>query len=196
MERGDQDPETNTGLSYTGGVSYNFDFSDGTRIAPKAATIEIASPEAGNTIDTLTRITAITIGRETGITLNTIVIPEGGLAVTGAPAAPAITLDPAIVPVKAATDTAEHSVTVTGANFADTAPATLTAVDATDSAVDLNDGASVTVIADNITNGAFTQVVTFAPQTSAAKITITAAQNGQNYTAEFNAKHTSHLQIC
>lgn len=165
---------------------YAFTFSGGTSIVAGDATITITTGTDAR-IDSNTRITGLTIGRGTGATLNTIDIPDGGLAITGAPTGPSISVNPAIgaVPSGDPAMPTHYNVTIAGMNFTpgtiaaamitarDTSLASgsdtvtlLEADDATDISTDALEDATVGA------DGTFSKDVEFAAPTNSAATTI------------------------
>ena len=189
------------GVGGHNGTAYPVSFSAGTSIEAGTAVLEI--PTAGNTIDTNTMITALTIGR-TGLLQTVTNVP---IAITGAPDGPSITLDStsAIVNADATLNASVVEVIVTGANFDDATAVAISAVDdaETPGEVDINGfedgdddpttpvtevgGATVAVEAADITDGEFTASV-FVPITSAMTVTIIATQGGDTAQAEFTVE--------
>ena len=176
--------------SYSDGA-YTFSFPAAATINRGVATI-VLNLDVAHTIDTNTLIEAIWIGRgEEGDASRMDVggIPEGGVAIDGAPDGPSITISP---------DTGTpgddfYKVTITGADYDSGDTVTFTAANSAGDTVTLEDpgadgervpGTAVTTIAAEA-NGAFSKVVFVQNQESETNVTITATVGTETTRAFF-----------
>ena len=142
---------------------YGVTFSAGTLIEEGTAILEI--PTTNNTIDSNTKITMLTIGRD-GLLQTVSNVP---ISITGAPEGENITLSPMSI----STSTDATNVMVTGRAFDSDQPVTISA-----------DGITDVVVNDSeINGGVFTATVMIPPQMDSKTITITATQDGSLSTA-------------
>ena len=168
---------------------YVFTMPIGSNIREGAATITISLGE-GAKVDTNTIVTALTIGGTTDATRNTVDVGDG-LAITGAPDGPSLTLSQvsAFVDPNAEDGTVDATnddfdITVTGANFNGVSDITIT-IDPSTTGVTADD---VTIDVDgDVTNGGFSTTVTVVGTVlnEAKTFAITATQDGDAIPATF-----------
>ena len=160
--------------AYAGGTgTYTMTFPATTSIFPGNGTITITLG-ANARIDTNTIITALTVGRATGATLNTVDVGDG-LAIAGAPGGPTISISPLSALIDTAADTPANDITIniTLANFVPDGEVTW---GETDLDGDLTTPTDTTIDA----NGGLTTTATLlgSALTEAKELAITAAQTG------------------
>ena len=192
---GSQYEDTLTVGSYSGGA---YPVAIPGSIEAGTATLEIGTTD--NTIDSNTKITVLTIGRD-GALQTVTGVP---ISIMGAPDGPTITsLSSTSVMVNASATGLDSvvEVTVDGAHFASDTAVTISAqrgpadsptdvdingfVDPDADPLVANAGNNVEVAADNISNGIFSAIKLFIPITVAGKVTLTATQGGDTTTADF-----------
>ena len=169
-------PSSYTAATGDDGGRYVFTFPIGSSIDAGAATIEISLGD-GAKIDTNTSITAIEIG--VGNNVNTVAIPEDGLAIADAPTGPSITVRPATVMVNADALATEDDieVKVSGTYFAAGAGAIAIAADPSTGITFSDDSVDATELAAGTARHfEVTMTVTGTTLNSAVSVGITATR--------------------